>query len=93
MRDRMITEEAEKQNIRRVMELTQEQKIRHVIMYEKAISIHFLEVEVSREKISLYGVAGSQSVVEAALIAAREVIPGAAVQSEIQVVQEYTIIP
>ena len=93
MRDRMITEDAEKQNIRRVMELTQEQKIKHIVLYEKEISIHFLEVEVTRDKVNLYGVAGSHSLVEAALNAAREIVPGIMVQSEIQVVQEYTIIP
>ena len=93
MRDRIITEEEEKQNIRRIMELSLEQKIKHRILYEKEIIIHFLEISVSREKVFLYGATSSQSLVEAALTAAKELVPGTAVQSEIQVVQEYTILP
>jgi hypothetical protein len=38
-------------------------------------------------------VANSQSLVEAALTAAREAAPSAAVQSEIQIVQEFSIMP
>ena len=93
MRDRIITEEEEKQNIRRIMELCLEQKIIHNILYVKEIAINFLEVVVSKEKINLYGVAGSQSLVEAALTIAREAAPLLTVQSEIQVVQEYPIVP
>jgi hypothetical protein len=41
--------------------------------------------------ITLYGVANSQSLIEAALTAARESAGSVTVQTEIQIVQEYTI--
>ena len=93
MRDRIITEEDEKQNIRRIIELSLEQKIKQAILYDKEIQIHFLELEVSKEKITLYGATSSQSLVEAATTIAREVAPLSEIQSEIQVVQEYAIFP
>ena len=93
MRDRIITEEEEKQNIRRIIELSLEQKIKQAILYDKEITIHFLEIEVSKEKITLYGATSSQSLVEAAITVAREIAPLAEIQSEIQVVQEYAIYP
>jgi hypothetical protein len=48
---------------------------------------------VSAGEVTLYGVANSQSVVEAALSAARETAPDGKVKSEIQVVQEYSVMP
>ena len=93
MRDRIITDEAEKENIQRVRELNLGQRIIHSILYEKEIPISFLEVTVSKGSVRLYGVASSQSLVEASLSVAREQVPGAVIQSEIQVVHEYTTIP
>jgi cytidylate kinase len=93
MRDRIITGEAEEQNAARVRELMLGQQIKHHIIYEKEIPVHFLEALVSDGKVILYGVANSQSLVEAAAAAARETAGGASVRSEIQVVQEYNIMP
>jgi cytidylate kinase len=93
MRDRVITDEAETQKAERIAELNLEQKIIYSILYQKEIQISFLEVSVCRDSIHLYGVANSQSLVEAGLNAARELVPNAAIQSEIQVVHEYTTIP
>jgi len=94
MWDRIITEEEEKQNVIRIRELNLEQIIKHEIVYGKNISIHFLEVTVSGEQITLFGVASAQSLIEAALVTARE-SAGAAfkVVSEIQVVHEYSLVP
>jgi osmotically-inducible protein OsmY len=93
MRDRIITDEAEEQNAARIRELTLGQQIKHHVIYEKEIPVHFLEAVVSDGKVILYGVANSQSLVEAAAAAARETAEGASVRSEIQVVQEYNIMP
>jgi cytidylate kinase len=93
MRDRIITDEAEEQNAARIRELTLGQQIKHHIIYEKEIPVHFLEAVVSGGQVILYGVANSQSLVEAATAAARETAGGASVRSEIQVVQEYNIMP
>ena len=92
MRDRIITDEAEAKNIIKLKELSLEQEIKHNILYTKEIPIHFLEVVVSGELVNLYGVAKSLTLTEAALVTARETVPGFTVQSEIQVVQDYTFI-
>jgi cytidylate kinase len=93
MKDRTITDEAEEQNTIRIREHSLVQQIKHHIIYEKEISVHFLEAMVSGGQIILYGVANSQSLVEAAVSAAREAAPDGTVQSEIQVVQEYNVMP
>jgi cytidylate kinase len=93
MRDRTITDEAETQNTLRIQDLTLGQQIKHHILYEKEVPIHFLEAQVSGSKVILFGVANSQTLVEAAVAAARETVPGSEVQPEIQVVQEYTVMP
>jgi cytidylate kinase len=88
-----VSEETESQNAVRLRELTLGQQIKHHILYEKQIPVHFLEASVQGNAISLYGVANSQTLVEAALTAAREAADSASVVSEIQIVQEYSIIP
>ena len=93
MRDRTMTEEAEVQHAQRIQELTLGQKVKHHIIYEKEVPVHFLEVSVSGSNVFLYGVANAQSSIEAAVSSAREAAPGSSVQSEIQVVQEYSFMP
>jgi hypothetical protein len=93
MRDRIITDELEKRNITRIKELTLGQQIKHHVLYDKEVPVHFLDAAVDGKNITLYGVANSQSLVEAALSAARETVPNGTIQSEIQVVQEYNIMP
>jgi len=92
-----FTPESEIQSAARLKELILEQKIKHCIMYEREIPVHFLEVSVSGSIITLYGVANSQALVDAALDAANGVIGEsagkAAIQSEIQVVREYSVMP
>ena len=92
MRDRIITDEAEAQNVVRIKELGFEQAVIHNILYDKEIPIHFLEVVVSKNEINLFGVASSQALVEAALEAARESASDYVVRSEIQVVHEYSLV-
>jgi cytidylate kinase len=89
----MVSGEMEAQNARRLRELTLAQQVVHHILYEKEIPIHFLESSVSENTVTLYGVAGSQALVESAVSSAKEVPPVADVHSEIQVVQEYSVMP
>jgi cytidylate kinase len=93
LRDRTLNPESESLNHARLAELILGQQVKHHVIYERAIPIHFLEASVLRNVITLYGVANSQSLVEAALAAAREAASSAAVQSEIQIVQEFSIMP
>jgi len=104
-KDRFFTPESEMQNAARLKELILEQKVKHCIMYEREIPIHFLEVSVSGGVLTLYGVANSQALVDAALDAVSKMISKTAgshaddlaakitVQSEIQVVREYSVMP
>jgi hypothetical protein len=73
--------------------LTLGQQVVHHIIYEKEIPIHFLEASATGKIVILYGVANSQSLVEAAVNAAKEIAPADSVRSEIQVVQEYSVMP
>ncbi|MDR1654850.1 MAG: BON domain-containing protein, partial [Treponema sp.] len=91
--EQSINEETEARNEARIRELILGQLVKHHILYEKEIPVHFLECSISSGKVLIYGVANSQSLVEAALTAAREVPGVENVQSEIQVVQEYNIMP
>lgn len=93
MRDKILTLETDTQNTRRIRELVLGQEIKYRILYEKKIPIHFLETLVSDSQIVLYGVANAQSLIEAAISSARELAPDTDIQSEIQVVQEYTVMP
>ncbi|MDR2070444.1 MAG: cytidylate kinase family protein [Treponema sp.] len=92
-RDQTLTSEMEVQNTERLKELILSQQVVHHILYEKEISIHFLEASAAGKIVTLYGVANSQSLVEAAINAAREAVPDGSIRSEIQVVQEYSVMP
>jgi cytidylate kinase len=94
LKEQIFTPEAEAQNAARLKELILGQKIRHSIIHEQNIPIHFLEITVSGGNVTLYGVANTQAAVDSALAAAvREAPPPAAVQNEIQIVQEYSVMP
>ncbi|MDR1127449.1 MAG: cytidylate kinase-like family protein [Treponema sp.] len=97
LRDYFITEETEEKQVIRIKELTLAHRIKHHILYNKELPVHFLEVFVSENKIILYGVANSQILVDATVAAAAESVikenASLSVRSEIQVVQEYNIVP
>jgi cytidylate kinase len=92
-RDRLITEEMEGRGELRLKEMILGQQVVHHILYEKQIPIHFLEAAVDEKTVILFGVASSQALVEAAVAAARIPAAGYTLRSEIQVVQEYSVIP
>jgi cytidylate kinase len=93
LRDHALNPGVEAHNQTRLKELILGQQVKHHVIYEREIPIHFLEASISNNLISLYGVTNSQSLVEAALSAAREAAPAATVQSEIQIVQEFSVMP
>ena len=74
-------------------EMTLAQEVVHHVLYDRKVPIHFLEAVVSEGAVTLHGVANSQSSVESAVAAAREVSAVGSVVSEIQVVQEYSVMP
>jgi osmotically-inducible protein OsmY len=73
--------------------MTLGQQVIHHLLYERKLAIHFLEATVSGGEITLFGVASSQGLIENAINAARDVPGISAVHSDIQVVQEYNIVP
>jgi cytidylate kinase len=77
----------------RMNDLTLAQSIIHHILYEKEIAVHFLETSVSFGRACLFGVASSAAIADAALAAAKEVPAIESVQSEIQIVHEYSVMP
>jgi cytidylate kinase len=93
LKEHLVSSDTEVQNLICVKELTLGQQVKHRIIYEKQIPIHFLEASVADNTVVLYGVANSQSLVEAAVKAAGEVAPDIPVRAEIQIVQEYSIMP
>jgi hypothetical protein len=93
LRDHAIPADVEAQHIQRLKELALGQSIVHRIVYEKGIPIHFLEASVSGTLVELFGVTNSQALVEAATNAAKEAAPDKTVRVEIQVVQDYSVIP
>ncbi|MDR0551591.1 MAG: cytidylate kinase-like family protein [Spirochaetaceae bacterium] len=90
--------DAEAATQKKLAELRLAQKIIHNIVYEKSISVQFLDAVVSGSTATLYGVAGTLPLAEAALEAARNAVLDAAspdggvknVVSEIQILQETT---
>jgi cytidylate kinase len=91
--DHLMVGDVEAQGLKKMRELTLAQQVVHHILYKKEIPIHFLEASASEKTVTIYGVANSQSLVEAAVSSAREIPAVEAVRSEIQVVQEYTVMP
>jgi cytidylate kinase len=95
-KNRFFTPEAEAKNAARLKELILEQRIKHCIRYEHAIPIHFLEVAVSGDNITLHGVANAQALVDAALDAVKTAdlaAEASAIRNEIQIVREYSVMP
>ena len=93
LEEHLFTPEVEARNAARLAELILEQRVKHHIIYEREIPIHFLETQVSGGELNLYGVANSQALIEAALGAAREAAGSVTVRNEIQIVREYSVIP
>jgi cytidylate kinase len=95
LKNQFFTPETEAKNAVRLKELNMEQKVKHHIIYEREIPVHFLEIAVCDNIITLYGVANSQALVDAAVSAACEISGTTedAIHAEIQIVREYSVIP
>jgi cytidylate kinase len=91
--EKTIDEEKETRNALMLKDRILGQRILQCILFEKNIQAHFLEARVVSGAVTLFGVASSQAVIEAAIQIAREVPAVTSVKSEMQVVQEYNIMP
>jgi hypothetical protein len=90
--EQIASPEKEAAGQRRIAELTLAQNAVHHILYNKGIKVHFLEVHAEGKTLTLFGVAKSQAIVEAAASAAREVSGTESVKVEIQIIKDYNLI-
>lgn len=88
-----ITKELESKCGQRLQELSLGQKVVTAVLFDKEIPIHFLEADVKGDLVTLHGVANTKQAIDAAVAAAHEVSGSLSVESAIQVVQEYTVMP
>jgi cytidylate kinase len=91
--DIMVSPEREKAGRAKLVDLSLSQDIVTKVLYDKKLPVHFLEARVLDGKATLHGVTSSRSVIESALVAAKEVPGVAQADSEIQIVQEYSVLP
>ncbi len=93
LRSLIISDEKEKDCLSRLAELRLGQNIVTEIVYTRRIPVHFVEAEVKGKKVTLHGVANTQSAIEAAEAAVR-LVPGVdQVENVIQIVQEFAVMP
>jgi len=77
----------------RVAELLLGQRVVTEIVYARRVPVHFLEANATGGRVVLHGVANTQAAIDSALAAARSVPGVSEVESAIQVVQEFTVMP
>ncbi len=88
-----INAELEAESREKLSSLVLGQDVVDAILYGAGIPIYFLEANVRNKDVALLGVANSQSQIEAALAVARSVTGIANVINEIQIVQDYSVLP
>lgn len=92
-RSRVIGPEMEQAGKQRVADLLLGQNVITELVYTKKLPLHFLEADARGSRVVLHGVSNTQSAIEAAVVAARAVPGVSEVESAIQVVQEFTVMP
>ncbi len=87
------TKEKEAAGAARIAELLLAHRVVTEIAYTRHIPVHFLEAEARGSHVSLHGVANTQISIDEAISTARMVSGVSDVQSAIQVVQEFSVMP
>jgi cytidylate kinase len=93
LRKHLVVKEREESGVQKVADLVLAQKIVTEIIYSRKIPVHFLEATVEKGHVVLHGVANAQSSIDTALAAAHGVPGVGQVESAIQLVQEFTVMP
>jgi len=91
--EKSLSGETEAASSLRIKDLILGQQVVHHILFVKSAPIHFLEALVQSGAVTLFGVANSQALIEAAIQGAKEVPGVISVKAELQVVQEYNVVP
>lgn len=89
----LIDDRREEAGRLRIAELLLGQNVVTQIVYVKKVPIHFLEAKAQGGRVTLHGVSNTQSAIDAAIAAAGAVKGVESVASEIQIVQEFTVMP
>ena len=79
--------------MKRMAELRLGQDVITEIVYARRIPVHFVEADVKGSRVTLHGVANTQSAIDAASAAAGAVSGVEAVENAIQIVQEFAVMP
>ncbi|MCE5257140.1 MAG: cytidylate kinase family protein [Spirochaetaceae bacterium] len=93
LRAALIGQEKEAAGMQKIADLYLSQQIATEIIYKNKIPIHFLEVTSENGVISLHGVANTQTSIDSAVAVAHSVTGVRHVESAIQLVQEFTVMP
>jgi len=93
MRTTLVDASREEAGRARIAELLLGQRVVTEIVYGKKVPVHFLEAAAQGGRIVLHGVSNTQAAIDAAVAAARTVPGVESVESAIQVVQEFTVMP
>ncbi len=93
LKEKIINPEIEALCATKLKELTLGQRVIHNVLYTLSIPIHFMEVSICDGVVVIRGVANSHAAVEAAIAGAQQVVGDMKVQSELQVIQEYSVMP
>ena len=88
-----VEKEREEAGVQKVADLVLAQKVVTEIVYRRKVPVHFLEAAVEKGAVVLHGVANSQASIDTALAAAHEVSGVKQVESAVQLVQEFTVMP
>ncbi len=93
LRKAYIGKEREEAGVQKVADLVLAQNVVTEIVYARKIPVHFLEATVERGDVVLHGVANAQSSIDSAINVAHDVSGVEHVESAIQLVQEFTVMP
>lgn len=88
-----VDKEKEEAGVQKIDDLVLAQTVVTEIIYARKIPVHFLEATVERGTVVLHGVANTQASIDSALAAAHIVSGVKQVESAIQLVQEFTVMP
>jgi cytidylate kinase len=83
----------EEAGVQKISDLVLGQKVVTEIIYTRKVPVHFLEATVEKNSVVLHGVANAQSSIDTALASAHGVPGVKNVESAIQLVQEFTVMP
>ncbi|MEW6547884.1 MAG: cytidylate kinase-like family protein [Spirochaetota bacterium] len=91
--DVLVDKEKEEQGVQKIADLSLAQGVVTEIVYVRKVPVHFLEATVEKGAVILHGVANSQAAIDNAIAAAHGVSGVGHVESAIQLVQEFTVMP